>query len=189
MSELVDTLKALAAAFADLDGARWYLFGAQAAILHGAARATADIDVTVDLAGNPAGALAKALTANGFVLRFADDAFVERTRVIPATHASGVPVDVVIAGPGLEEIFFERVVFRVIGGSRVPVASAEDVIEMKVLAGRPKDLDDVRAIASAKADALDLAVIRETLGLLEGALDQSDLLPAFEQLVTSRRKA
>ena len=31
-------------------GARWHLFGAQAAIVHDAARLTADVDVTVDLA-------------------------------------------------------------------------------------------------------------------------------------------
>ena len=30
-------------------GVRWFLFGAQAAILHGAARLSADVDVTVDL--------------------------------------------------------------------------------------------------------------------------------------------
>jgi hypothetical protein len=47
MSELVETLRSLRASF-DALGLRWYVFGAQAAILHGVARATADIDVTVD---------------------------------------------------------------------------------------------------------------------------------------------
>lgn len=39
---------ALARALAPL-GVRWYVFGAQAAILYGAARFTEDIDVTVEL--------------------------------------------------------------------------------------------------------------------------------------------
>jgi len=30
-------------------GARWYVFGAQAAIVHGANRLTADVDVTLDI--------------------------------------------------------------------------------------------------------------------------------------------
>jgi len=37
------------AALLDGQGARWYLFGAQAAIIHGASRLSADIDVTVEV--------------------------------------------------------------------------------------------------------------------------------------------
>lgn len=186
MSSLAETLKSLAACFGEL-GVRWYVFGAQAAILHGVARATADIDVTVDLAAQSTEVLANSLRARGFALRVSDDAFVAQTRVLPITHSSGVPVDVVLAGPGLEDLFFERVVFRTVGSVKVPVASAEDIVVMKVLAGRRKDLDDVRGIVSAKRETLDIQQVRETLRLLEGALDQSDLLPLFEQLLGSRR--
>ncbi len=112
VSSLADALRSLSASFASLD-VRWYLFGAQAAILHGVARATADIDVTVDLDSKSTESLAASLRAHGFSLRFSDDAFVAQTRVLPATHANGVPVDVVISGPGLEELFFERLVVRV----------------------------------------------------------------------------
>lgn len=45
----------------------------------------------------------------------------------------------------------------------------------KVLAGRPKDLEDVRGVLLERLDTLDLAMIRGTLGLLEDALSQSDL--------------
>ena len=85
----------------------------------------------------------------------------------------------------LEELFFERVVHRRIGSVIVPIASAEDLIVMKVLAGRPKDLDDVRAIVRVKAD-LDVPLVRETLALLERALDQSDLLPIFDGIWRTR---
>jgi hypothetical protein len=182
MSGVVDTLVDLAAVFEKL-GIRWYLFGAQAAILHGIARATADIDVTIDPADLSTTVIAGALTSHGFVLRIDNEDFIEKTRVLPISHiASGVPVDVVLAGPGLEELFFERVVERTIGGTKIPVASAEDIIVMKVLAGRPKDLEDVRGIVSARGDDLDAPLIRETLHLLEAALDQSDLSPLFEQI-------
>ena len=50
----------------------------------------------------------------------------------------------------------------------------------KVLAGRPKDLDDVRGVLIARWERLDFASIRATLTLLEGALAMSDLTPAFE---------
>ena len=133
MSGLAETLKSLAASFGELE-VRWYVFGAQAAILHGVARATADIDVTVNLAEQPTALLANSLRAHGFALRVSDDAFVAQTRVLPVTHSSGVPVDVVLAGPGLEELLFERLVHRLVGGVKVPVPSAEDIIVMKVLA-------------------------------------------------------
>lgn len=91
-------------------GVRWYLFGAQAAILHGVARLTADVDVTVDLGSRSSHDLVTALAAAGFELRVADaEGFVESTRVLPLVHEpSRMPVDVVLAGPGLEELFFVR---------------------------------------------------------------------------------
>jgi len=63
--------------------------------------------------------------------------FVATTRVPPFVHArSGMPVDIVLAGPGLEELFFKRRRRLTVEGVRVPVASPEDVAVMKVLAGR-----------------------------------------------------
>lgn len=66
--------------------------------------------------------------------------------------------------------------------------SAADLIVTKILAGRPKDLDDVRGIALAQGADLDVAPVRTRFRLIEAALDQSDLTPLFEaQLRSSRR--
>jgi hypothetical protein len=51
---------------------------------------------------------------------------------------------------------------------------------MKILAGRPKDIEDVRAVLRERRATIDVAYIRSTLGLLEEALSQADLLPRFE---------
>jgi hypothetical protein len=72
--------------------------------------------VTVDSGEQATAVLAASLRAHGFALRVADDAFVAQTRVLPVAHASGVPVDVVLAGPGLKALFLERLVFRTVGG-------------------------------------------------------------------------
>ena len=45
-SHIGEVLATLGTCFDSL-GVRWYLFGAQAAIFHGVARLTADVDVTV----------------------------------------------------------------------------------------------------------------------------------------------
>ncbi len=187
---IAELLAQLQRAFAGL-GVRWFLFGAQAAILHGVARLSADVDVTVDLGRRSSAELVGALAEAGFELRVADIAgFVEATRVVPFVHrASRIPVDVVLAGPGLEEQFFAGVEERVIGNARVPVVSAEDLVAMKVLAGRPRDLDDVVAIIHVRGHDLDWQRIRTTLGLLEGALARRDLLSELERLVAVARGA
>lgn len=165
---------------------RWYLFGAQAALIHGCARLTGDVDVTVELGTRSSADLVKALRDAGFELRVADaDDFVARTRVLPLLHvSSNIPVDVVLGGPGIEELFLRRAETVRIGGVNIPVARAEDLIAMKILAGRPKDIDDAAAMLAARRKSLDLGLVRETLGLLEQALDQRDLLPQFETLLS-----
>jgi uncharacterized nucleotidyltransferase DUF6036 len=184
-SPVADLLAAFGSV-ADRLGVPWYLFGAQAALLHGAARLTADVDVTVDLGTRPTRDLVDGLRIAGFELRVRDaDEFVERTRVIPLVHVStGLPLDVVLAGPGPEALFLARVQHRDVEGISVPVASPEDLIVMKLLAGRSKDLDDVRAILTAHRNDLDLVHLRETVRALEAALDQSDLSPLLEQLLS-----
>ncbi|WP_437713116.1 nucleotidyltransferase [Sorangium sp. So ce448] len=181
-SPFVELLGALADVFSQLS-AGWYLFGAQAALLHGAARLTADVDVTVDLQGRDPDVLAKALSAAGFQMRVEDIGFTHRTRVLPVLHlATGIAADIVLAGPGLEELFLQRAQPHDIDGIRVPVACAEDMIVMKILAGRPKDVEDVVAIVAARKE-LKLDLVRSTLRMLEEALDRNDLLRELARAV------
>lgn len=181
---------AVAEALAALNGAcsevsvGWYLFGAQAALLYGAARLTADIDVTVDAGSLPTEDLVAALRRHGVEPRIVDPSFIKNTRVLPVVHTpTHLPIDVVLGGPGLEQLFLSRASRRDVAGALIPVAAAEDLIVMKILAGRDKDLDDVRAILAATGDELDVGQARETLRLLEQALDQGDLLPVLDRLV------
>ena len=132
-SPFADVLVALASAF-ERAGVRWYLFGAQAAILHGAARLTADVDVTAYRS---------------------------------CARAEVLDVE----------------------GVRVPVARAEDIVVMKLLAGRPKDVDNVVAILAAHPDDLDLELVRGTVRMLEEALGQSDLSPVLDHELERRGRA
>jgi len=121
----------------------------------------------------------------GFALRVeGTKAFIEQTRVLPFLHtATQWPLDLVLGGPGLEEDFLKRAVLvEVAPGLLVRVISAEDLIVTKVLAGRSKDLDDVRGILVAQGASLDVHAVRVTLAMLEEALGVSDLLPVFDHL-------
>lgn len=182
-TQVAEVLAALADALRSIGG-RWYLFGAQAALVHGASRLTADVDATVLWDPSNAPALLAALHARGFDERGAPPGFIERTRVVPLVHrGTQIQVDLVLGGPGLEELFLERATDRDVEGVQIPVATAEDLIAMKILGGRAKDLDDVRALLAANAGALELDHAREVLRQLEQALDRSDLLSALDKAV------
>jgi hypothetical protein len=187
-SPVADLLADLSRAFAAL-GIPWYLFGAQAAIVYGVARLTGDVDVTVRApVGMSAAEWVAVVERHGFARRFIDARFTEQSQVIPLVHsATGLPVDIVIAGPGLEDEFLERMVTQTIDDVTVPVIEVSDLIVLKILAARPKDTEDVLTLLHIQAGAVDEARVRRLLAMLEGALGQSDLLPAFDDLLRRSR--
>ena len=185
-SAVANLLADLSRALSALD-LQWYLFGAQAAVVYGSARLTADVDVTVGTAHASAVEWLPLLQQHGFVARFGDRQFFAQTRVLPLIHQpTGLPTDLVLAGPGLEEEFLARAVMHDVDGVAVPVIEISDLLALKVLAGRPKDLDDVISLLRIQRDAIDFDRVISVLALLERALGQSDLLPAFQE---ARRRA
>jgi hypothetical protein len=162
---------------------RWCVFGAQAVIVYGVPRLSADVDVTLALEPDTPERFAREMHAAGFVLRVADPEFVRRTSVMPFVHsATGMPLDVVLAGSGLEDEFLDRAVMTDIGTITVPVIDPADLLIAKMLAGRPKDIEDARALWRLHGGELDAVRVRRTLRLLEEALSQSDLVSAFAAL-------
>ena len=162
---------------------RWYVFGAQAVVLYGVPRLSADVDVTLALVPDAPEAFACEMATAGFTLRVTDPDFVRRTRVMPFVHlATGMPLDVVLAGSGLEDDFLDRAKTIELGGTTARIIDLGDLIVAKILAGRPKDIDDVTSLWRLHRAALDADEIRSTLRLLEEALGQSDLLPAFNAI-------
>jgi hypothetical protein len=188
-SPVADLAADLSAAF-DALGVEWYLFGAQAAIVYGVARLTADVDVTVRVPERiSSAALAEALARRGYRLLVRDSRFLEHSRVLPFVHEpTSLGLDVVLAGPGIEDEFFSRVTRHDIDGVHVPVADVTDLVVMKVLAGRPRDQEDVAALLRIQLARIDVERARATLRLLESALAQSDLLPAFEQALARAQR-
>jgi hypothetical protein len=162
---------------------RWYVFGAQAVVAYGVPRLSADVDITLDLLPDEPERFTEDMKAAGFELRVSDRDFVRRTRVMPFVHtATGMPLDVVLAGSGLEDEFLTRACHVDVGGIVVPVIAREDLVIAKILAGRPKDFEDAAALWRAHGGGLDAAHIRSVLRLLEEALSQSDLVPAFDAI-------
>jgi hypothetical protein len=167
---------------------RWYVFGAQAAVAYGRPRMTADIDVAVAKGRASAKWLVDALEKAGVSLRVAlSKGFLRDARLLPMVHVpTGMPMDVILIGAGLQEEFVARRRSVDVGGVRVPMISAEDLVATKVLAGRRKDMEDVRGVLLEQR-RLDLARIRDVLRRLATALDDDRLLPRFERLLRTAR--
>jgi hypothetical protein len=108
---------------------RWYVFGAQAVIAYGVPRLSADVDVTVALVPDEPDRFALDMEAAGFSLRVDDPDFIRRTRVMPFVHlATAMPLDVVLACSGLEDMFLDRARAIDVGGIPVPFIDPEDLI-------------------------------------------------------------
>lgn len=171
---------------------RWYVFGAQAVIGAGVIRTTLDIDVTVEVPRAGPGALLAALERGGFAMRNVGDptTFIAETRIIPVRHkARGLPVDVVLAGPGLEEEMMTRVLIRQVGGIPIPFIDTADLVALKMLAGRPKDLEDVRGLIRARTADLSIAVARQRTVELGAMVDDSTLAQVLDRIIGDESEA
>jgi hypothetical protein len=162
---------------------RWYIFGAQAVIAHGVPRLSADVDVTLGIGESDTRRFVEDMQRSGFDPLVDDADFIRRTHVIPFVHrATAMPLDVVLASSGLEEEFLERATRMDLGGVVAPLIDAEDLVIAKVIAGRPKDIDDARGVWKVRGRSLDAYRIERILRMLEEALSQSDLLSSFEAI-------
>lgn len=173
---------------ASLRLARWYVFGAQAVMVHGRPRLTADVDVTLEIDPREAASFVEEMEDARFHLRVADPGdFVARTSVLPFLHEpTGLPLDVVIASSGLEMGFLDRAVAVDLGGAEFPVLRPEDLIVSKMLAGRPKDVEDVEGILRLSMNEIDLGAVRGLLAEIGSAIDE-DCLSPLESILESLR--
>jgi hypothetical protein len=134
----------------------YMIVGAIAAAIWGRPRATADIDVTVlaDTAGLEA--IAEQAASFGFVV---DHQWLEwqpllRGFQVRLTRA-GVIVDIMRPRDRHEEAAFDRRRPIAIEGRRLWFTAPDDLILMKLKAGRPRDFEDAIGVLAAQRGVLD----------------------------------
>jgi hypothetical protein len=186
VSSVVRVLEDLARVFQGLS-VQWYLFGAQALVLRGCPRATADVDVTVLLGAVTTARLVTVLERAGFSLRIPDEGFVEATQVLPVVHnRTAMPVDIVLGMAGLEELFAASAQPQRIGRTNVPVPTSTHLVLMKVIAGRPKDLEDAARLLAARHNDIDASELDDLARAMVSALAEDSILV---QLADARKRA
>ena len=163
----------------------YMIIGGQAVLLFGEPRLTRDIDVTLGVGPERvADILALSRTSMWRCLVEMPEEFVQRTMVLPCVDpASGVRIDFIFSHSAYEQQAMERVRRVEIGKASVRFASPEDIIVHKVIAGRPRDWEDVRSIL-LKHPALDRGYIRHWLGEFDRSL-VGNYLREFDGLARS----
>lgn len=165
------------------------VIGGLAASLLGRPRLTRDVDalVLVD-EGHWADFLA-AGTEHGFIPRRDDAlAFAQETQVLLVRHQkSGIDADIVFGSLPFEKEAVARATWVELGDVRAPLPLPEDLIVMKAVAHRPKDLADIEAILTAHPK-LNLRRIRRWVREFASALSMPEILNDLETLLSMRRK-
>lgn len=73
-------------------------------------------------------------------------------------------------------------------GVMVPMICVEDLIALKVLAGRRKDLEDVRGVLAAQSGKIDFERTRAMLGVFEQAIEgRQNLLARLDRVLRGTR--
>ena len=156
MSDLSEVLLAL-----HKSGARYLIVGGVAVVLHGHPRFTADLDLVIALDPANIRLALEALTALGYRPRapvaadeFADEAIrehwiSEKNLTVFSLWSARFPateVDIFVREPFPFDEAFVRALHVDLGFAHVSVVSLDDLIALKKLAGRPRDLQDIEAL-------------------------------------------
>jgi hypothetical protein len=143
--DLLDEFVGLVAALRD-GGVDHAVVGALALAIHGAPRATTDIDLLVRPEGVDAAlaaARARGFTLEAFPMRFSDG--MELRRVSKVREGETLTLDLLLVNDSLEPVWESRHEVATDFGV-VRVISREALIKMKVGAGRARDLADVERL-------------------------------------------
>jgi hypothetical protein len=172
-----ELLKRIAAAL-DAAGIPYMIIGGQAVLLYGEPRLTRDIDLTLGIGPDEVErmiAILPTLTLSSLTPNPKE--FVQETMVLPCQDKkTGIRVDFIFSLTSYEAEALNRSKLVKMGTIEIRFASLEDLIIHKVIAGRPRDWEDVERVL-AKNPQADIPFIEKQLSLFEESVDRPLLEP------------
>lgn len=174
-------------AFSFLDACRvsYLVIGGLAVIAVGEPRTTADVDVIVFVEQ----ARAAELIAHAIDAGFEASPDIERERLSTTGtlrfRKSRFQLDIIVASLPFEDEALERSSKKRMFGHAIRFPTPEDLILLKVLAGRDKDLIDAAGIMRRHAGKIDVAYVDGHLRALADLAEDLTPIRVFEEL---RRK-
>ena len=163
----------------------YMIIGGQAVMLYGERRLTKDIELTIGMDVDEdsvklIGALAGKLGIK--ILPQDPLSFARKTMALPGIHQkSKIRVDFIFSNSIFEQQALRRRRAKRLKNRKVFFASVEDVIILKIIAGRPRDLEDMRRIM-IKQGKLDYAYLKKWLMKFSSA-PNADYWKTFQSLL------
>lgn len=169
--------------FCESSGWRFCFIGGLALIRWGDPRQTLDVDLTLLTGFRDEPAIASAL-ATRFKPRRPDAVeFALANRVVLISGSNGVPIDVSLGALPYEVSMIERASrFDYLPNVALMTASAEDLLILKVFAGREKDWVDVENIIIRQTGKLDWDLIWRELEPLCELKEAPELVERLRQI-------
>jgi len=163
----------------------YMIIGGQAILLYGEPRLTKDIDVTLGTGIEGLDLVIHSAKNLKFKILVPDpEDFVAETMVLPTLHEkSGIRVDFIFSFSAYEHQAIQNAKKVKIGTQDVIFASLEDVIIFKIIAGRPRDLEDIRSVI-LKNPEFDLNYIEKWLSEFNASLE-GNYLDLFKKTLDS----
>lgn len=169
---------------------RGIIIGGVAASVLGMPRFTADADAMLLLSLDELGLLLKLAREEGLTPRLQDvEAFARRSRVVLLRHdESGINVDISLGLLPFEIEAVERSQEIDIGSLRIRLPMPEDLIILKAVAHRPKDMTDIEAVLSVQRH-LDYDRIEFWVRQFAEVLEMPGLWSDVEKMINRRNQA
>ncbi len=111
-----------------------------------------------------------------------------KTSPVVAVMIEGVIVDFSLAYPGYEELVVERANLHNLDRLQVRIATAEDLIILKIIAGRPQDLIDIQGLLNARVGKLDEFYLEEWLTQFADAMEKPVFLTQYHEFLKKAKQ-
>jgi predicted nucleotidyltransferase len=147
-------------------GIRHAISGAVAMTAHGVGRSTFDIDILVVAPSVRLPEVFGLIRRHGFAGEDRELLASLRDRYVAALGGGPIKVEILVPVLPYHRTLVDRAVVREVEGVKVPFVSLEDLIVLKMLWLRPKDIADIHGLIAAAGAALDAEYVRATLAAI-----------------------
>lgn len=165
----------------DDHGIKYMVIGGIANAKWGNPRVTLDIDITIWISDDKIKNLLSVLKKDYTILVDKPLEFISETRVLPIKNNRDQRIDLIFGSLPFEENAISRAVKGKIGNTTIKFCTAEDLILLKIISERDKDIEDVRGILKFQKTNLDYDYLEPRITELTTLLENPDIKQKWEK--------
>ncbi len=162
----------------------YMIIGGQAVLLYGSPRLTKDIDITLGVSIDKLPVMLTVIREAGLkAIPENPESFALRTFVLPAEDKkTRIRVDFIFSFTPFEAQAIKRARNINMEGTKVKFAAVEDIVIHKIISGRERDIEDVRAML-IKNPACDLNYIKKWLREFEKSVEGEKFIAVLDDIL------